>query len=427
MLYFFKLLFILINIDQEMVLNWFGIEDSIEKEAKQVLESGYDLSLSDLNNSSDLSVKTFQLIVEGLWGKVQDGLTVSDIENILFFVLFLRFIILSIRYNLKTSFYITCIGIFAGGLWYRHLIDLITSYQNALINLPFFNQIGMDAADITEIDENSVYLDFQLGEKVHWYNPGQLIYYAFMRGIIHIDVENGNRSYIDPISMTISNLQDPIKSTVIPIYYKIYNKIIPKIFTILSKFWLQLSGIAAYTVITRIGKRYCPYLIRWHWTFLLMVSLGESIFLHLVHRAFYFQAFVLIPQIDTQYINPDSLKLLNLQINILTVFIILIISVHLGLVLFALLHAICGQYFYLPFFVENTELHIGPRPKNSIYSGGYTSWQDKDMKEKNSKKFFPKLWYGWFGRGDKWDIVGNLILFTKRIIQLIKKFFRKLS
>ena len=178
----------------------------------------------------------------------------------------------------------------------------------------------MDAADITEMDENSVYLDFQLGEKVHWYNPGQLIYYAFMRGIIHIDVENGNRFYIDPISMVISNLQDPIKSTAIPIYYKIYNKIIPKIFTICSKFWMQISGIAAYTVITRIGKRYCPYLIRWHWTFLLMVSLGESIFLHLVHRAFYFQAFVLIPQTETQYINSDSLKLLNLQINILTIF-----------------------------------------------------------------------------------------------------------
>ena len=427
MLYFFKLLFILINIDQETVLNWFGIEDSIKREAKKVLESGYDLSLSDVNNPSNLSIKTFQLIVEGLWEKVQNGLTVSDIENVLFFVLFLRFIILSIRYNLKTSFCITCIGIFAGGLWYRHLIDLITSYQNALINLPFFNQIGMDAADITEMDENSVYLDFQLGEKVHWYNPGQLIYYAFMRGIIHIDVENGNRFYIDPISMVISNLQDPIKSTAIPIYYKIYNKIIPKIFTICSKFWMQISGIAAYTVITRIGKRYCPYLIRWHWTFLLMVSLGESIFLHLVHRAFYFQAFVLIPQTETQYINSDSLKLLNLQINILTIFIILIISVHLGLVLFALLHAICGQYFYLPFFVENTELHIGPRPKNSIYSGGYTSWQDKDMKENNSKKSFPKLWYGWFGRGDKWNIVDNLILLVKKIVQLIKKFFRKLS
>jgi hypothetical protein len=42
-----------------------------------------------------------------------------------------------------------------------------------------------------------------------------------------------------------------------------------------------------------------------------------------------------------------------------------------------------GQYFYVPFFVENTELHIGPRPKNSIYSGGQTSWQDPEEKEKN--------------------------------------------
>ena len=103
----------------------------------------------------------------------------------------------------------------------------------------------------------------------HWYNPGQVIYYAFTKGIIHIDPETGLRYYIDPISMFISNLQEPTKSNIIPLYYKIYNKIIPKIYDICSKFWNQLSGVAAYAVITRIGKRYCPYLVRWHWTFLL--------------------------------------------------------------------------------------------------------------------------------------------------------------
>jgi hypothetical protein len=45
------------------------------------------------------------------------------------------------------------------------------------------------------------------------------------------------------------------------------------------------------------------------------------------------------------------------------------------------IHAIWGQYFYIPFFVENTELHIGPRPKNSIYSGGQ-AWQDPEEKKK---------------------------------------------
>jgi hypothetical protein len=28
---------------------------------------------------------------------------------------------------------------------------------------------------------------------------------------------------------------------------------------------------------------------------------------------------------------------------------------------------IWGQYFYIPFFVENTELHIGPRPKTGTF------------------------------------------------------------
>jgi hypothetical protein len=47
-----------------------------------------------------------------------------------------------------------------------------------------------------------------------------------------------------------------------------------------------------------------------------------------------------------------------------------------------------GSIFLFPFFVENTELHIGPRPKNSIYSGGNTAWQDPEEKEKNLNRLF---------------------------------------
>jgi hypothetical protein len=82
-----------------------------------------------------------------------------------------------------------------------------------------------------------------------------------------------------------------------------------------------------------------------------------------------------------------------------------------------------GQYFYVPFFVENTELHIGPRPKNSIYSGGQTSWQDPEEKEKNLNRVFPKLWYGWFGRGTKNR--GNLINSLQKIINKVFKDFKK--
>jgi hypothetical protein len=72
----------------------------------------------------------------------------------------------------------------------------------------------------------------------------------------------------------------------------------------------------------------------------------------------------------------------------------------------------------MQFIVENTELHIGPRPKNSIYSGGNTAWQDE--KEKNVQKFLPQFWYGWFGGGTKGT--GNILkLFTNLITTAIKK------
>jgi Uncharacterised protein family len=422
MLDLFRLLLLLINLDQETVLNWFGMEDPTSQELRQAIESGSDLTFSTLESSTQISVQTFRLLIEGLWEKVQDGLTLADIENVLFFILFIRFIIIAIRYNLKTSFYITCIGLFAGYLWYRHLIDLISMYRSVLLKLPFLHKLGMDAVQLRSLNRQMALTDLKLGENAHWYNPGQVLYYAFTKGIVNIDPETGLRYYIDPISMFISNLQEPNKSNIVPFYYNVYNKVIPKIYGICSKFWNQLSGVAAYAVITRIGKRYCPYLVRWHWTFLLIIGMVEQIFIYFIYRVSYFQSFVLIPKAEIipetdfyqGYIDPN----IALQINILNGIIACVVLSHIGLIIFGLFHAIWGQYFYIPFFVENTELHIGPRPKNSIYSGGYTSWQDSKEKEKNLNRLFPKLWYGWFGRG-----TSNQQQFVPFFRKLFKKIF----
>jgi hypothetical protein len=420
MLYLLRLLLLLINIDQETVLTWFGMEAPTNQEIRQAVESGSELNLSNFEPSTDVSLETFRIIIEGLWEKIQDGLTLADIENVLFFILFLRFVILAVRYNLKTSFYITCIGLFAGYLWYRHLIDLISMYRSVLLKLPFLHRLGMDAVQLRSLHRQMVLTDLKLGENAHWYNPGQVVYYAFTKGIINIDPETGLRYYIDPISMAISNLQDPTKSNVFAVYYNVYNKIIPKIYEICSKFWNQLSGVAAYAVITRIGKRYCPYLVRWHWTFLLIIGLIEQIFIYFIYRVYYFQTFVLIPQTKSfvNYVDPS----LILQINILNGVITCVVLTHIGFIIFGLFHSIWGQYFYVPFFVENTELHIGPRPKNSIYSGGQTSWQEPKEKEKSLNRLLPKLWYGWFGRG-----TSNTFQLGDNVIRLIKKFFKKLT
>jgi hypothetical protein len=421
MLYLFRLLFLSISIDQETVLNWFGIEDPTISEARQALANGYDLNLSNIESSTNISTDTLRLLVESLLNKLQDGLTIIDIENALFFILFVRFVILAIRYNLKTSLYITCIGLFAGYLWYRHLIDIISTYSNVLIKFPFLQNFGKDAIQLQSLSRQTAITNLKLGENTHWYNPAQVIYYSIMKAIVNVDPETGQKYYIDPVSMVISKFQAAGNSNIVAGYYKLYHKIIPKIYDVCTKFWAQLSGVAAYAVITRIGKRYCPYLIRWHWTFLLIIMMVEQTFITFVGRLNYFQTQVLLPQKEAygNFINSG----LQLQIGLLNAMIGVVVLTHIGVLIFGLFHAIWGQYFYIPFFVENTELHIGPRPKNSVYSGGNTSWQDPEEKAKNLNRVLPKLWFGWFGKGttDGWQITSQ---FKKFLSKIIKKFRR---
>jgi hypothetical protein len=405
----FNLLLFLIHIDQETIFNWFGIEKSIIS------------SVDKLESTSAFSMETFHLISGRLWQRIQDGLTLSDIESIIFFLIFLRFILLIFRYNFKTSFYITMIGLCAGYLWYRHLIDIILMYRQMLIKVPYFQKLGASAIELESGSQAVLATDLKLGSDVHWYNPGKLFYYAFVKGIVQTDSETGVQYYIDPISMIISNLNETSKMKVVPIYYKIYNTIVPRFVETISEFWNQLSGIAAYAIITRIGKRYCPYLIRWHWTFLLIIGFVEQILIYFLYRVMYFQEVIIQEKLSVgaanNYFDPNLL----LQFNVLTGILTVCVTVHLGSICFGLFHAIWGQYFYFPFLVENTELHIGPRPKTSIYSGGQTAWQDE--KQKNVQRQLPKLWYGWFGSGT--SEIWILTPFQRICSKTIQKFLRQ--
>ena len=45
MFYFFRLLLLLININQETVLNWFGIKDSNTQDISKAIEQGSQVDL----------------------------------------------------------------------------------------------------------------------------------------------------------------------------------------------------------------------------------------------------------------------------------------------------------------------------------------------------------------------------------------------
>jgi hypothetical protein len=413
---FLKILFFLIDITQETVLNWFGLEyPNIEllQQSSDVLTINFE----KVEMSPVLSIDTLHLIVEGFWQKLQNGLTMSDIDNIIAAIIIIRFIILAIRYNLITSAIITCIGIAAAYLWYRHFIQLLFTYESLLYKIPFTFKLGVDSYQL----KKQIYGKIRQSDyNIRFTNPIGILLYAINKGI----VQNGHR--IDPISIILAWLPDRLRRPIEPNYYGLYRKIIPLIIKFIGQFYREIASFAAYTISVRIGKTYCPYLIRWHWTMLVIISFIEPYIFKFIYRLYYYINQILVPQLE-QFDYLASQPLLELEIRFLQYSMITIVIAHLTFVLFAMFHALCGQYFYLPVLTENVELHIGPRNKTSIYSGGYTSWQDPKEKEKRLSRIIPKLWYGWFGHGTKnnWGILMGIQKFIKNMIKKIIKQIRK--
>jgi len=325
------------------------------------------------------------VLIQNLLEKIHQGITFTQMENGLVFILLLRFLILALRYNLKTSFYITCIGSIAGYFWYRHLLEIIFLYRYILIDLPVFHQLGLSSMkdltsnDSPEISGNS---QFPAMEKVAWYNPGILIYQGLKQGIRSTDPKTGISYYIDPFSMIISSLPAFLQTKILPWYYQLYNVLIPQVFNTCQKYWNEFSGVLIYVLMTRIGKKYCPYLIRWHWTCVILITILEQILVPIFQRMYFFQTQVILP---SQNLNSNEFnQAFNFQSTALNVGINIWVYFHLVFIIFGFLHAICGQYFYLPFLTKNVELHVGPRPTDSIYSGGNTPWQNVSEAEKNT-------------------------------------------
>nr|UBA15677.1 hypothetical protein Ycf90 [Pseudo-nitzschia hainanensis] len=412
MLYYFRLLLFLLNVDQSMLLTWFNNDlytTNIDFNTTNIFDTWQNVTINDPVYKL---TEYLAFLTNTVGQEIRNGFGLTEVENVVFFFIFMRFIILLVRYNLRVATYITCTCILAGYVWYQHLIYLITVYDGILYKIPYLAHLqyaegpGSDDLEFANANQNA------MSEVYLLTNPVKLFCYTIAKGIIKTDPNTGLQNYIDPFSMMLSNLNETNKAKFLPYYYQIYNVVLPRMFEAINAFWLQLIGIVAYTLIVRVGKRYCPYLIRWHWTLLLMFNIPEVIIQNLLYRVVYFQDNILQPQIVynplTETINENVTDpIILLQFKLLTFCIGGTVALHMVATLLALLHAVWGQYFYFPFFVENTELHLGPRPKNTVfnkkmgwvYSGGKTAWQD--YKRINVRRKFPKLWYGLFGRGSE--------------------------
>ena len=370
-----KLFLLLINIDQETVLNFFGIEDP-----NIYLNTGFEGAAV----STEISIETLKLIFQGLLEQYQYGLGLIDIENILLFITFLRFIILANRYNIKTSFYISCISLFAGFLWYIHLKDLVTWYGEMItynrLTSRYIDDMMTEAYIEQSKSQSGMYLEFMNQNPLNFLKSS----------LVYASERDGYR--IDPISMIVSSLPQSMKVPVTQWYYSLYNSFLPGLWNVVGKQLQEIAPLLMYVLIVRINKKYCPYFIRWHWTYLVVSSLFEGEIIRIIYRLYVYDTTILVPSGRFD------------ESALLQPFFMIIVTTHYFLICLGLLHATCGQYFYIPFLTENTEIHIGKRPQNSIYSGGYTSWQEGSTKQvqimTKDRKFlmFPRLWWGWFGK-----------------------------
>jgi len=375
-----KLFLLLINIDQETVLNFFGLDDP-----NTYLNTSFD----GVPVSTEMSIETLKLVFQGFLERYQYGLGLVDIENILLFITFVRFVILANRYNIKTSFYISCISLFAGFLWYTHLKDLIGWYGDMIsynrLTSRYLDDMLTEAYIEDAQDQKIMYLEF--------INQNPLNF--LKSSLVYASERNGYR--IDPISMLIANLPETLKIQASKGYYSIYGQIFPNIWRFIGGQLQEIAPLLMYVFIVRINKKYCPYLIRWHWTYLIVASLFEGEIIRIMYRLYTYDSMVLIP---SERFDESAL---------LQPIFMMVITMHYFLVCLGLLHAAFGQYFYIPFLTENTEIHIGKRPQTSIYSGGYTSWQDGGSKQieimTNDRKSlkFPRLWWGWLGKQSNLD------------------------
>lgn len=341
--------------------------------------------------------------VVNYWRRFQTGLTLQDLKSLMFAITFLRFSIYSLFYNVKTGFYISCISLAAASLWYIHLRFVIESYASLLTLNKYTTNLWFSY-------QNQKLLDKDVSAK-----------FRVIRLLQTLKGNNGNSYRIDPLSMFFSVIPAPIKVYSDRIYYTLYDTIGPIVGNVIAENSFVNRVTFFYLIVARYGRKRCPYLIRWHWSYIMLYTLVSVLFYNIPFRIEVFAEYILLPEsrIGEYYLA----KLLNGTF----------MGFHIICVVLPLLHALIGQYFYVPFLTENVEIHIGKRPKNSIYSGGYTAWQDfsvflniRDLRKPGIKATLPRLWWGWFGRGDNPRVSKNRRRKRWKIFKSLKRFLKKL-
>ena len=298
------------------------------------------------------------------------GFTIDEFQKAMVFLCLVRFIVYSIKYNPITSFKICAIGAISCLLWAFALNDCVKHYFPYLKYWRLLTRIEVEDIDFAYRANNRAmdrYAALQLKRMAGDISP---YHFEWLKPLFKM--VPAKFSYItDPL---YEYIRKDLYSVITAIYKEHVRRYIPFIM---------------YIGIVRVGKKYCPYHIRWHGTFLILYNQWIHIVFESAKRAYQMIFQTLLPQ--GRYEEAENMR----------IYLGALAFVHISFVMYAMLHAIFSQYFYVPFIVQNLELHVGDRPTKSIYSGGYTAWQDEFVFYDIKFSQMMRLWWGFLGRGVK--------------------------
>lgn len=306
------------------------------------------------------------------WDKLKEistyGFTIEEFQKALLVLCLIRFIIYSIKYNIVISFKICTIGFISCILWAMALNDCIGIYYPNLALHPLLRNAYR---------EEIIYRELALAQ-------------AGERLLDDLVKQTSENPYpFDWITPIFGKLPSSIAYITDPVYVFLRRDFIETVKQFYKTNLRHLVSIFVYVGCVRVGKKYCPYHIRWNFTFITLYNTFMPYVFSCTMRARQFLYKVLIP--EKRFEEAENLEL----------YLGAWVFVHITFIMIAMLHAIFSQYFYVPFLTYSVELHVGKRPKESIYSGGYTAWQD-DFNFFNIRlRDTLRLWWGFLGRGTK--------------------------
>merc|ERR1712066_876754 len=137
-------------------------------------------------------------------------------------------------------------------------------------------------------------------------------------------VKDGYR--IDPFAMAFANLPDEYKDQGLKIYYKLSYRYFPRAWKFLFMIYGQIKPLILYATFVRVNKKYCPYLIRWHWTYIFIFNIFENESARIIYRLNIYVNTVAVPARQ------------SLEVSILRSIITGIISLNFLFIYFAMLH-----------------------------------------------------------------------------------------